>query len=88
MGYSKHIGIMSAMVACNTVYSSFLNRSKDEENVYTPPLSLKDAIIRFLETEMRNKSFIASKFLIENNNKPFYTKIKNSKHQKSKKKRR
>lgn len=128
MGEFKNIGIMSAMAACDTVYSSFLirkledntslvvtmkddvpnedemikslqllaeeklNGSKVEvikinkEDVYTPPLSLKDAIISFLE--MKDKSSITSTILSKNDNKPFYTNIKNSKHQKSKKKRR
>lgn len=129
MGEFKNIGIMSAMAACDTVYSSFLirkledntslvvtmkddvpnedemikslqllaeeklNGSKVEvikinkEDVYTPPpLSLKDATISFLE--MKDKSSITSTILSKNDNKPFYTNIKNSKHQKSKKKRR
>ncbi|UWF82452.1 MAG: hypothetical protein [Bacteriophage sp.] len=131
MGEFKNIGIMSAMAACDTVYSSFLirkledntslvvtmkddvpnedemikslqllaeeklNGSKVEvikinkEDVYTPPpLSLKDATIRFLEVEMKDKSSITSTILSKNDNKPFYTNIKNSKHQKSRKKRR
>lgn len=131
MGKFKNIGIMSAMAACDTVYSSFLirkledntslvvtmkddvpnedemikslqllaeeklNGSKVEvikinkEDVYTPPpLSLKDATIRFLEVEMKDKSSITSTILSKNDNKPFYTNIKNSKHQKSRKKRR
>lgn len=128
MGEFKNIGIMSAMAACDTVYSSFLirkledntslvvtmkddvpnedemikslqllaeeklNGSKVEvikinkEDVYTPLLSLKDATISFLE--MKDKSSITSTILSKNDNKPFYTNIKNSKHQKSKKKRR
>lgn len=128
MGEFKNIGIMSAMAACDTVYSSFLirkledntslvvtmkddvpnedemikslqllaeeklNGSKVEvikinkEDVYTPPLSLKDATISFLE--MKDKSSITSTILSKNDNKPFYTNIKNSKYQKSKKKRR
>lgn len=128
MGEFKNIGIMSAMAACDTVYSSFLirkledntslvitmkddvpnedemikslqllaeeklNGSKVEvikinkEDVYTPPLSLKDVTISFLE--MKDKSSITSTILSKNDNKPFYTNIKNSKHQKSKKKRR
>lgn len=131
MGEFKNVGIMSAMAACDTVYSSFLirkledntslvvtmkddvpnedemikslqllaeeklNGSKVEvikinkEDVYTPPpLSLKDATIRFLEVEMKDKSSITSTILSKNDNKPFYTNIKNSKHQKSRKKRR
>lgn len=127
MGDFKNIGIMSAMAACDTIYSSFLIRkledntsvvvtmkddvpNEDEmikslqllaeeklngsdvevikinkEDVYTlPPLSLKDTTIHFIEVEMKDKSTILSK----NDNKPFYTNIKNSKHQKSKKKRR
>lgn len=131
MGKFKNIGIMSAMAACDTVYSSFLTRkledntslvvtmkddvpNEDEmikslqllaeeklngskvevikinkEDVYTPPpLSLKDATIRFLEVEMKDKSSITSTILSKNDNKPFYTNIKNSKHQKSRKKRR
>lgn len=131
MGEFKNIGIMSAMAACDTVYSSFLirkledntslvvtmkddvpnedemikslqllaeeklNGSKVEvikinkEDVYTPPpLSLKDATIRFLEVEMKDKPSITSTILSKNDNKPFYTNIKNSKHQKSRKKRR
>lgn len=130
MGEFKNIGIMSAMTACDTVYSSFLirkledntslvvtmkddvpnedemikslqllaeeklNGSKVEvikinkEDVYTPPLPLKDATIRFLEVEMKDKSSITSTILSKNDNKPFYTNIKNSKHQKSRKKRR
>nr|UVM93447.1 MAG: hypothetical protein [Bacteriophage sp.] len=131
MGEFKNIDIMSAMAACDTVYSSFLirkledntslvvtmkddvpnedemikslqllaeeklNGSKVEvikinkEDVYTPPpLSLKDATIRFLEVEMKDKSSITSTILSKNDNKPFYTNIKNSKHQKSRKKRR
>mgnify|MGYP000242128487 CR=1 FL=1 len=123
MGEFKNIGIMSAMAACDTVYSSFLIRkledntslvvtmkddvpNEDEmikslqllavevikinkEDVYTPPpLSLKDATIRFLEVEMKDKSSITSTILSKNDNKPFYTNIKNSKHQKSRKKRR
>ena len=61
----------------------------NKEDVYTPPpLSLKDATIRFLEVEMKDKSSITSTILSKNDNKPFYVNIKNSKHQKSKKKRR
>ena len=113
MGEFKNIGIMSAMAACDTVYSSFLirkledntslvvtmkddvpnedemikslqllaeeklNGSKVEvikinkEDVYTPPpLSLKDATIRFLEVEMKDKSSITSTILSKNDNKP------------------
>ena len=59
----------------------------NKEDVYTlPPLSLKDVTIRFIE--MKDKSSITSTILSKNDNKPFYVNIKNSKHQKSKKKRR
>lgn len=59
----------------------------NKEDVYTlPPLSLKDVTIRFIE--MKDKFSITSTILSKNDNKPFYVNIKNSKHQKSKKKRR
>lgn len=59
----------------------------NKEDVYTlPPLSLKDVTIRFIE--MKDKSSITSTILSKNDNKPFYVNIKNSKYQKSKKKRR
>lgn len=59
----------------------------NKEDVYTlPPLSLKDVTIRFIE--MKDKSSITSTILSKNDNKPFYVNIKNSKRQKSKKKRR